>query len=295
MRKAHTLTIVVVLLCLAVDGISQAPKNTTKPNETKKHQQSASNPPSQTIAIYDQSSSKDADKTADQHEHEIDIQRQLARFTGWLVGVGLLQFLILVVQAVLFFQQKKIMQQHKTSLEELADAAKNNAIAAKDNADAAKSSFQSVIDSERAWVVADAPKIPSEISSSQPITVFCVVGNRGKTMARVVEKGENWCIQSTLGDLPATPDYGETVKWPDGVVLSPASESVLTRTLRVPNSDAWGKVVGASMVLFVFGFVRYMDVFDRQHETRYIFRFDTNFVRKGELYVEYKSEYNRAS
>jgi hypothetical protein len=67
-----------------------------------------------------------------QSEEDVDVQRKLANFTGYLVWVGGLQVLILFVQAVLFRRQTKIMGQHKVSLEQLATAAADNAIAAKD-------------------------------------------------------------------------------------------------------------------------------------------------------------------
>jgi uncharacterized protein HemX len=60
----------------------------------------------------------------------LEIQRKLAKFTKYLVWVGLLQALILAGQAVLFFQQKKIMEEHKTKFNELAKAANSNAEAA---------------------------------------------------------------------------------------------------------------------------------------------------------------------
>jgi hypothetical protein len=212
----------------------------------------------------------------------------LVIFTGLLAVVGLLQWKVLT-------KHETWMKRNVRVVIEVAKAARKNADAAKVSADAAKDSFQSVIDSERSWVVADAPRIQTDIASGQSVRALCTVRNRGKTMARVIEKGENYSIQATPDSLQETPDYGKIAKWPNGVVLSPASESVLPRTLQVASSETWQQVINGSMVLLIFGFVKYLDVFNREHETRYIFRFETTWERGGAFYVEYKSEYNRAT
>ena len=152
----------------------------------------------------------------------------LVIFTGLLAIVGLLQWRVLT-------KHETWMKRNVRVVIEVAKAARKNADAAKVSADAAKDSFQSVIDSERAWVVADVPRIQTDIASGQSVRALCTVRNRGKTMARVIEKGENYSIQATPDSLQETPDSGKIAKWPNGVVLPPASESVLTRTLQVAN------------------------------------------------------------
>ena len=58
--------------------------------------------------------------------------------------------------------------------------------------------------------------------------------------------------------------------------------------------ETWQKVENGRMILFVFGFVKYLDVFDREHETRYIFRFETSWGKRT-FYVEDKKGYNSAT
>jgi hypothetical protein len=210
----------------------------------------------------------------------------LAAFTLALVIVSLMQWAVLR-------KHEEWMKKHDANLEKLAQAAKDNAGAAKVSADVAKDSFKSVIDSERAWVVADAPFVPPNVATGPPVKIECVIRNRGNTMARVVEKGENYRIQAPLNDLPETPDYGEKFEWSNGQVLAPASESVLRRELQVTNAEMWQKVREGSMVLFVFGYVKYWDVFDREHETRYIFRF--NPTPKWSFNLEDRTEYTRTT
>jgi hypothetical protein len=95
-----------------------------------------------------------------------ELQRQLVKFTEWLVVVGGLQVLALIVQAFVFWftlnairRQVKIMEEHAKSLKDLSsvgrdntEAAKLNAEAAKANADAAQKSIALVIQKERAHI-----------------------------------------------------------------------------------------------------------------------------------------------
>lgn len=215
-------------------------------------------------------------------------------FDGLLVLANIGLIWVGIRQANILHKHEDWMRKHDANLEKLAKSAQDNAEAATTASSTAKDSFQSVVDSERAWVVADVPKVflGSPIGT---MDIFCTVRNRGKTMAHVFEKGENLAIEFAAEKLPTSPDYGKTAKWPTGVVLSPASESVLTRTLHISDSDMWQKVMNGAMVLFVFGFVKYLDVFGRAHETRYIFRFETTWNKNGDFYIEYKDEYSSAT
>jgi hypothetical protein len=85
--------------------------------------------PSQVFVTNQQLTTEHQSK-ADISAEDIEIQRQLTKFTKYLVWVGLLQAVVLASQAVLFFQQKKIMEEHKTKFEDLAKAANSNAQAA---------------------------------------------------------------------------------------------------------------------------------------------------------------------
>jgi hypothetical protein len=93
---------------------------------------------------------------------DIETQRKLVDFTMLLAIVGGLQFLALIVQAIVFWRtlnqvkaQANLMRVHAEHLENLVAAAKANAEAARDNAIAAKESASALINSERAWIVAE--------------------------------------------------------------------------------------------------------------------------------------------
>jgi hypothetical protein len=138
--------VVTALLCFAIFCASQTPKskripqqnsgqNTSPTNNAAQHEQTTATPPNQAIAIYTQSGSAEANGEKKHSQDAIDIERQLAKFTGYLVLVGIVQCVILLGQGILFFQQKRIMGEHKVSLEQLAGAAADNAAAANKNAE----------------------------------------------------------------------------------------------------------------------------------------------------------------
>ena len=93
--------IMIAVLCLMAAQLPDRHASPTKKAEQKK--QDAANPPNQTIATYNQVS-----RTQDKGEkkEEIEIERQLAKFTWYLVIIGGIQCAILFGQGVLFFQQK---------------------------------------------------------------------------------------------------------------------------------------------------------------------------------------------
>ena len=247
MRK--TLTIV-ALLCFAVNGVSQSPKNAAKTEETKKHEQPAASPPSQTITIYNQPSSTDNSEAANQHEQEIEIQRQLARFTGWLVLVGFLQFSILGVQARLFFQQKTIMGQHKTSLEDLAKAANESAVVNKTT-----------------LVATFRPKVIVRSITLKPDKITYIITNQGGTKAHIMSSNITVTdIDSVGGWLPATPPYSETDNVLGKIALEPgdfndgeiALETGIRERIRVESARARSGVADPGSV-YCLGYIQYMD------------------------------------
>src|SRR6267143_298591 len=105
-----------VMLAATVGGVTaqQVPKqgvakpkgslNTAKAEQPKKHQEAVAAPLANqpSIALPD-------DKTKKNSE-EIETQRKLVEFTKWLAVVGALQFLALIVQAVVFWRTLRQMR-----------------------------------------------------------------------------------------------------------------------------------------------------------------------------------------
>ena len=193
MRRA---VVVISLLCFAVLGTSQTPKDKRIPkqngtldsspaSETKDNKQDATTPPNQTIAIYNQPRTKEHDSDNKQSQDAIGVERKLTKFTGYLVIVGFLQVLALIAQAILFFQQRNIMEQHRGSLEQLATAASSNAIAAKASAD-------TLVNSERSWVIPELGFLSDKgvvgyTGSKSLVDINVVCTNLGNTLAWITE------------------------------------------------------------------------------------------------------------
>jgi hypothetical protein len=269
-------TIVLAVLSLAILGISQAPKDeriavkngaldTAPASSRKNNQQHAASPPSQTIAIYNQSSSPEHNGDAKQSQDAIDVERQVAKFTGYLAIVGLFQLLVLAVQAVLFFQQKKIMGQHKVSLEKLATAASDNAIAAKDSADALKAA-------DRAWILAK-PYLPDKLLpvGEHRVTRFMwSIKSVGRTPARIIETDAVIWRVADMTTIPAQPRYeGDRPMILSNFLLVP-KDSIPIYWMIEPagqglSMEEVSRIREGTLTLFAYGFVRYCDVYASPH------------------------------
>jgi len=103
----------------------------------------------------------------DERVQDSAIQAQLVKYTRWLVYVGVIQFMALIFQALIFFltlkrieTQANLMREHALHLENLSIAARNNAIAARANVDA-------LISSERPWILVDTGDISDNFDANQ--------------------------------------------------------------------------------------------------------------------------------
>jgi hypothetical protein len=260
--------IVLAVLFFAILGISQTPKDkriavkngaldAAPASSRKNNQQHAASPPSQTTSIYNQSSPPEHNGDAKQSQDAIDVERQVARFTGYLAIVGLFQLVVLAVQAVLFRQQKNIMEQHRVSLEKLATAASDNAEAAKLNA--------------RAVMNAERPLLLIDIKLNDEGPGYKVAAhNPGRTPA-IFQNGDCCCGKHPADFVPPE-DLGlappEDLKKPftpprqDLLVL--AGSAFLIRKIDPESSISQAD----QQIFFVYGQLRYWDtLIDRKAPT----------------------------
>lgn len=77
---------------------------------------------------------------------DVEVQRQLAKFTKYLAYVGLLQAVVLAATLWFIRRQAAIMGDHATHLKDLAKAATDNAAAASKNADFSKANADATKD-----------------------------------------------------------------------------------------------------------------------------------------------------
>lgn len=290
------------LLCFAILGASQTPKNKRVPKQhstldaapqskTEKKQQDAATPPSQTIAIYDQPTPTDHNGTNKQSQDATDVERQLTKFTGYLVLVGIVQCVILLGQGILFFQQKKIMGEHKVSLVQLASAARDNATAIQTQGGimdkqlasmngqiaaiksqnttmqewvaVARDSAEAGLEKERARIKIAVEDIIVQISLG---TAVCHLENYGVTPAFISDFRARllFCDQKNI-----TPDYSLCRQILYAESLQPharTSKSFLVQLEPVNytlTEDDVMRVRKDEAFVHFYGFVKYRDVFKR--------------------------------
>jgi len=213
------------LIAIVVFGLSQQP---TKAPEGKAVVKGSS------AQVNDQANAGKDNKLTVQtppvpNTEELKTQQELARFTGALVVVSLLQFVALIVQAWLFFRQTRIMDEHRVHLERLAIAASDNAKAAKDGAEAASKNAEfSKLNAVATEKSADAAKISADIAARVAVPTLVIakfgVGETGAAnlaaflqypQINIVIKncGQTpaflnwWTIMFATGELPDTPVY----------------------------------------------------------------------------------------
>jgi hypothetical protein len=142
MKQAVT---VIALSCIAILGVCQTPNdkgipvqkstsNTALNKKPETKDQPTANLPKNATTANQPASGESTGDSSNASRDSIEVERQLAKFTGYLAIVGGVQAVLLLIQAILFFQQKKIMGEHKVSFEQLASAARDNATAIKTQA-----------------------------------------------------------------------------------------------------------------------------------------------------------------
>jgi len=275
------LVMAVLLLCFAIFSVTQPPKdkgvavkngtfNATPSSETKKNQQNARDTPNQTIAIYNQPSPTEHSDDDRQNKDAIDVERKLAKFTLYLVIVGFLQVAVLVVQAVLFWQQKNIMDQHKVSFEKLANAASDNAVDAKDSAEFARRTTKS---SERSDILVESFSIATG-------NVKWTQNGDGKLIVRFRNFGRTRATEVRLRVELVIPELNLVrgkYELPIMVLGREQEQAIATDTFHdCLTFQVFAEVIKGQRELRFTAFASYEDVFGDSHTTMDIGVFDTH-------------------
>jgi len=202
----------------------------------------------------------------------MEIQRKLAKFTKYLVWVGALQFVALILQAVVFYRtlrqidrQAGIMDGHSQHLKDLATAASNNALAASLNA-------QAVINAERPWVSVNV----KQLFNNTRVLNFEMT-NEGRTPAEIISYVVKWQFRMTADDLPIPPFYGPE-EIPANKFFAPREtpRQIFSYDTTIPPNDSERLAQLHNDWRFVFyGVVRYASTLatvggdKSMHETRF--------------------------
>jgi hypothetical protein len=213
-------------------------------------------------------------KVAADHPEEVETQRKLVKFTYYLVWVGGLQFFALLVQALVFWRtlrkietQANLMREHALHLENLATAARDNAMAARDNA-------QTLVNSERAWILIDTGDIPDNFEANQNsvgiLDVRPVVRNSGGTPGWITRGFIRYYPVPTGRQLPPEPDYqGDMAEARVNIVLAP-NGLIQPLHVSIPLS-VFAAARHGDPALYVYGFVDYIDFANQERQSRFCF------------------------
>jgi len=207
----------------------------------------------------------------DERVQDTAIQGQLVKYTRWLVYVGVIQFIALIFQALIFFltlkkieTQANLMRVHALHLENLSTAARDNAIAARANVD-------TLISSERAWILVDTGEIPDDFDANQnSVGIFDVrpvLRNSGRTPGWITRGFIRSCFIPTGSQLPPEPDYsGGSADVPVNITVAPNG---YIQALHVPIPlSALAVARQGTQKLYVYGFVDYSDFANQACQTR---------------------------
>lgn len=150
---------------------------------------------------------------------------------------------------------------------------------------------------ERAWVVADTPNLPVVNPQTGDAEISWILPNNGRTPAWVTELGTATRIERVGEELPENPPYTMSGPFPpEGSVLTPTGR--IERGITIPAANM-AAVEQGTHTLYVFGIVKYRDIFENQQEYRYCFKFHPgptadNPAPRG-FYVGGPAAYNKAT
>jgi hypothetical protein len=191
---------------------------------------------------------------------------------------------------------------------------KTSADAAKASADAANKSAVSVMDSERAWVIAspiqNAPEVgfippptgqPELDGVDTPNSFSVAFKNSGKTPALLIDSAVVYRLFNSLQEIPTEPEYG--TRGPLNGLPLVTGDSIGAFAFLQPNAiltyDVAQAVWRQRGFLCAYGIVAYQDVFYRTHETRfgYVYHFPLGGdpIPAGFRRERLPSAYNRAT
>lgn len=222
-------------------------------------------------------------------------------FSALLVGVGGFQAYLLFKTMRAIQQQADHMKQQTAILEKNTAAAEANAEAAKANAEAALLSAKAIMGSERAWILVK-PELPDGLRAApqNQITRFrWSIKNVGRTPARILETDALAARIEKMKDFPAKPRYVGSPLSMNEFLLVPNDSIPITGMIEGDSltEDEVTKIrEGLSLHFAAYGYVKYLDVFDKPHTMRFCHRFvvyaDTG--KEGfEPYTDAPPEYNK--
>lgn len=234
----------------------------------------------------------DIDQDARREEEQKRTNRWNIRLTAVIALAALLQFCSSIGQILVYRRQSRIMAD---ALGVSAEQAK----AAEAAAEASERSTEALINGERAWISVtpsvrdpelrplweDGDPVPSDPELLNPFShgFPATIRNVGRTPARVEEVYVQYeMLQRSPNELPTPPVYTDVMREQSFLLVPNEETSVLTFLSTqggfLTKNDV-AAIYGQRAFLYAYGIVKYKDVFERKHETRfgYVYEFPQGF------------------
>jgi hypothetical protein len=175
------------------------------------------------------------------------------------------------------------MEQHRVSLEELAQAAKDNAAAASHNAAAASLNAQALINAERPWLVIEVHREETAAAGS----FFFRVMNKGRTPAEFISGDATYSFQTPPTFPPPILPGSAPFNKPDETLIVQDNGFEIYRNGVKPYAQIARVRQEDNLTLFYYGRIVYRDVIAggiTTHETCWCYAFMTQldeFIATG--------------
>jgi hypothetical protein len=212
---------------------------------------------------------EEADGYQEHRKEDEQVNRLNRKLSVWLAIVGFLQVIGIGAQTYLYFRQTLLMRK---SLNVSRKAAR---IAGK--------SAEALIAAERGWLLLTPTDWNHKLQTFGPAmkTQFqkfpIAIKNVGKTPVRIKAFSMRYMVLDSLSVLPNEPNYPAPTVY-EGRLLVPQDSYAETVVLEGYENNELGELVQALQFgrkhLYAYGYVEYMDEFNRKRETRAGFAYE---------------------
>jgi hypothetical protein len=222
---------------------------------------------------------------------QIETDERLAKYTKWLVFVG-------IVQGIVFFLTLLAIRHEAKIASEIASAARTNADAVGDNA-------RALINSERPWVLVENLLLSELLPMEQqmPVQVTYEIQNYGRTPARIVRARTRFQMSNQMAEPPNPEVYEDS----GGIVAQRIVPQMLTPRLgniallepnRYMSADQIQAVNNGQIYLWAYGFIAYRDTLGTEGEylTRFCYCYIVPpLIQPARFCLAGPTEYNQAT
>jgi hypothetical protein len=159
---------------------------------------------------------------------------------------------------------------------------RKSAKAALASVEAARVNSEVIMNSERSWVLGEVEELSIKdvlvykAGGSEIVPVFCTLKNYGVRLVWIAAASFELRVVDSIASLPPEPEYGAYKPLGSEIPLLPESSGKYIRYPVTISVDEFGSVMAGRRQLYVWGFVRYRDIFGASRESRFCFHYFGN-------------------